>query len=374
MQGSLPQEPSTDYLVRVGITHGDFNGISYEVILKTLADPRICEICTPVVYGSSKIASYHKKTIQSPDFLLNVVKRADQLHPRKPNILNISADEARIELGKSTEQAGSFAYMALEKAVEDLKEQRIDVLVTAPINKKNIQSESFRFPGHTEFLGNAFNTRKYLMLMVCNQFKIGTVTGHLPLNKVTETLSSDLILDKLRILNQSLIRDFGVRRPKIALLGVNPHAGDGGLLGKEEEELIIPAMQRAQRESILSFGPFPADGFFGSANYKHYDAVLAMYHDQGLIPFKALAFEGGVNYTAGLPIVRTSPAHGTAYDIAGKDAASDESFRQALYLAVDIFRNRSLHQEINSNPLRFGLTPDTGVDEDLPAQPDEPVI
>jgi len=374
MQGSILQEPTTDYLVKVGITHGDFNGIGYEVILKALADPRICEICTPLVYGSSKIASYHKKTIQTPDFLLNVVKRADQLHARKPNIYNITADEARIELGKSTEQAGSFAYMALEKAVEDLKEQRIDVLVTGPINKKNIQSESFRFPGHTEFLANTFNTRKFLMLMVCNQFKIGTVTGHLPLNRVVETLSIDLILDKIRILNQSLIRDFGIRRPKIAVLGVNPHAGDGGLLGKEEEELIIPAMQRAQRDNILSFGPFPADGFFGSANYEHYDAVLAMYHDQGLIPFKALAFEGGVNFTAGLPIVRTSPAHGTAYDIAGKDVASEESFRQALYLAVDIYRNRSIHQEVNANPLRFGLTPDSGVDEDLPDLPDEPTL
>lgn len=370
-------ETVTENIIRVGITHGDFNGIGYEVILKTLADSRICDICTPLVYGSSKIASYHKKTINVPDFLINVVKRTDQLHHRKPNIINISNDEARIDLGKSTTQAGEFALAALSKAIPDLREQRIDVLVTGPINKKNIQSPGFRFPGHTEYLANAFGVDKYLMLMVCNQFRIGTVTGHIPLGGVTQSLSVDLILDKLRILNQSLIVDFAIRRPKIAVMSVNPHAGDGGLLGKEEDDLINPALQQAQRENILAFGPFPADGFFGSANYDKYDAVLAMYHDQGLIPFKTLAFEGGVNFTAGLPFVRTSPAHGTAYDIAGKDMASEESFREALYLAVDIYKNRKLHSELNSDPLKYGLTSDNGdyvVDEDLPEIPDEPVL
>jgi 4-hydroxythreonine-4-phosphate dehydrogenase len=367
-------ETHPDNLVRVGITHGDFNGISYEVILKTLADPRICELCTPLVYGSSKIASYHKKTISIPEYLLNVVKRADQLHPRKPNIINVSMDEARIELGKSTTQAGEFAFAALEKAVQDIKEDRIDVLVTGPINKKNIQSLSFNFPGHTEYLASSFNARKHLMLMVCSQFRIGTVTGHVPLGAVAGLLSTDLILEKIRLLNESLIKDFGVRRPRIAILGLNPHAGDGGLLGKEDQELIVPAIQKAQRESILALGPFAADGFFGSAQYTKYDAVLAMYHDQGLIPFKALAFEGGVNFTAGLPIVRTSPAHGTAYDIAGKDMASEESFRQALYLAIDIHRNRSEYAEINKEPLKFGLTSENVVDEDVPDLPDEPLL
>jgi 4-hydroxythreonine-4-phosphate dehydrogenase len=366
------QTPDNEYAVKVGITHGDFNGISYEVILKTLADNRICEICTPLLYGSSKIASYHKKTLTVPDFMLNVVKRTDQLHPKKPNILNVLNEEARIELGKSTHEAGAYAFEALERAVNDLKENRIDVLVTGPINKKNIQSKEFRFPGHTEYLASACDAREVLMLMVCNQLKIGTVTGHIPLNEVADKITTDLILNKLRILNYTLIRDFGVRRPKIAVLGVNPHAGDGGLLGKEEEQVVIPALKKAERENIMAIGPFAADGFFGSAQYNKYDAVLATYHDQGLIPFKALAFEGGVNYTAGLPVIRTSPAHGTAYDIAGKNIASEESFRQALYLAIDIFRNRAMHDEVNDNPLRYGLAPDTMVDEDVPDIPDEP--
>lgn len=371
---NFQQEPSDEHLVKVGITHGDFNGISYEVILKTLSDNRICELCTPLIYGSSKIASYHRKTIDMPEYLINVVKRTDQLHWRKPNILNISNDEARIELGKSTEQAGEFALAALEKAVTDLKENRIDVLVTGPINKKNIQSSQFRFPGHTEYLANSFGASKYLMLMVCKEFRIGTVTGHVPLSKVSSLLTVELIMDKLRILHDSLIRDFGIRRPKIAVMGVNPHAGDSGLLGKEEEELIIPALQKANREGILAMGPFPADGFFGSHQHIKYDAVLAMYHDQGLIPFKALSFEGGVNFTAGLPIVRTSPAHGTAYDIAGKDMASDESFRESLYLAIDIFRNRKEYQEISKDPLRYGLTSEPAFDEDVPDLPEESVL
>jgi 4-hydroxythreonine-4-phosphate dehydrogenase len=370
---NIPEE-SNEKSVIAGITHGDFNGISYEVILKTLADPRISEICTPLVYGSSKVASYHKKTINVPDYMINVVKRTDQLHTRKPNIINVLNDEARIELGKSTMQAGEFAFAALEKAIEDLRENRIDVLVTGPINKKNIQSDNFRFPGHTEYLANSFQSKNFLMLMVCNLFKIGTVTGHIPLNRVAETLTSELILSKLRILHQSLVRDFAIRKPRIAVLGVNPHAGDGDLLGKEETEILMPALKRAEQENILAVGPFAADGFFGSAQYNRYDAILAMYHDQGLIPFKALAFEGGVNYTAGLPVVRTSPAHGTAYDIAGKDLASEESFRQALYLAIDIFRNRTDYDEANSNPLKFGLAPETAIDEDLPDIPDEPAL
>ncbi len=227
-------EQVSEVLVRVGITHGDFNGVGYEVIIKTLTDQRICDLCTPLVYGSSKIASYHKKTIDNNEFQLNVVKRADQLHPKRPNIMNISNEEARIELGKSTAQAGEFSFLALEKAIEDLKEKRIDVLVTGPINKKNIQSDHFSFPGHTEYLAKAFDAKNHLMLMVCNQFRIGTVTGHVPLGSVAGMLNMNLITSKIRLLNESLIQDFAVRKPKIAVLGFNPHAGDGGLLGKEE--------------------------------------------------------------------------------------------------------------------------------------------
>ncbi len=367
-------ETHSAFHIRAGITQGDFNGIGYEVILKTLADPRIYEMCTPLIYGSSKIASYHKKTIEVPEYMINVVKRADQLHIRKSNILNVSQEEAHIELGKSTTQAGAFAFAALEKAVQDLKEKRIDILVTAPINKKNIQSPGFHFPGHTEYLANSFQATKYLMLMVCPHFRIGTATGHMPLSQVTGLLSIDLIYDKLKILNDSLIKDFAVRRPQIAVLGLNPHAGDGGLLGKEEEEVITPSIQKAQRENILALGPFPADGFFGSSQFMKYDAILAMYHDQGLIPFKALAFEEGVNFTAGLPIIRTSPAHGTAYDIAGKNMASEDSFRHALYLAIDIFRNRQEYAEITKDPLKVTMTGENVLDEDLPDVTDEPAI
>lgn len=361
-----------DLQVKIGITHGDFNGVGYEVILKTLGDKRVCEMCTPLIYGSSKIASYHKKTLTIHDYVLHVVKRTDQLNARRPNIINITNQEAKIELGKSTTQAGNFAFEALKKAIQDVKENKIDVIVTAPINKKNIQSEQFKFPGHTEYLAKSFNVENYLMLMVCNQFRIGTVTGHVPLNQVASILSTKLIMQKISILNNSLIRDFAVRTPKIAILGVNPHAGDKGFLGKEEQELIIPAVEQAQQEDILAFGPFPADGFFGSAQYEKYDAVLAMYHDQGLIPFKALAFQGGVNFTAGLPFVRTSPAHGTAYDIAGKNMASEESFREALFLGIDIFKNRKEFDEINKNPLPFGLASENVVDEDISDIPEEP--
>lgn len=352
--------------IRVGISHGDFNGVGYEVILKTLADSRITELCTPVIYGSSKIASYHKKTIEIPEYSLNVAKRADQLNHKRVNVINCFNDEAKIELGKSTTQAGTFAFQALERVLDDIKNKRIDVLVTAPINKKNIQSDKFKFPGHTEYLAKSFNAEKYLMLMVCNEIRIGTVTGHVPLSDVQSILNVDLIMDKLRILNDSLKKDFAIRRPKIAVLSFNPHAGDAGLLGKEEDDIIIPAIKKANNEGILAMGPFAADGFFGSSQFKNYDAILAMYHDQGLIPFKTLAFEGGVNFTAGLSVVRTSPAHGTAYDIAGKNKASEESFRQALYLALDIFRNRSEFEEINKNPLGYNLVDDSQVDEDVP--------
>ncbi|MFC2111238.1 4-hydroxythreonine-4-phosphate dehydrogenase PdxA [Bacteroidota bacterium] len=352
--------------IRVGISHGDFNGIGYEVIIKALLDSRMNEICTPIVYGSSKIASYHRKTLTINDFSFNLVKKASMANIKRPNIINCYDKEVKIELGKSSSEAGHFAFLSLECIIEDLKLNNVDVLVTAPINKKNIQSDKFSFPGHTEYLAKKFNTENYLMLMVNESIRIGVATGHIALKDVPSQLTTELIMQKLRIMNSSLKMDFGIRKPKIALLGLNPHSGDGGIIGKEEKEIIIPAINKAFDENILAFGPFPADGFFGSSKFKEFDAILAMYHDQGLIPFKTLSFSNGVNFTAGLPIVRTSPGHGTAYEIAGKNMASPDSFRSAIYLACDIFKNRKEYKELTKNTLAVNAhLNDNGVDETL---------
>lgn len=337
----------------IGITHGDINSISYEIIIKALSDSRIFELLTPVVYGSSKVASYHRKMLNVSDFTFNLVKKADLANPKRANIININDQEVKIDLGKSTTLAGELALLSLEIATEDLKKGLIDVLVTAPINKQNIQSKEFHFPGHTEYLANKFDAEDYLMLMVSNNIRIGVVTGHIPLREVFNQLTEELLLHKINILHQSLIQDFGIRKPRIALLGVNPHASDNGLLGEEEARIIKPAIDKAFNSGMMVFGPYPADGFFGSSDFKKFDGILAMYHDQGMLPFKTLAFDSGVNFTAGLPIVRTSPAHGTAYDIAGKDVASAESFRAALYLATDIFYNRRQYAEMTANPLEM---------------------
>ncbi len=348
----MEKQRSADDRVKVGITHGDINGVGYEVIIKVLNDNRVLELFTPVIYGHSRVASFYKKNLNATELNFNLVKDASQAHPKRCNIINCTENDLQIEIGKSTAIAGEAAYQALEMAVNDLKNNEIDVLVTAPINKQNIQSNAFDFPGHTEYLAQRFGGAEPLMLMVWNQLRVGTVTGHVPLEKVPQLITVELILKKLHILNKSLQQDFGVIKPKIAVLGLNPHAGDGGLLGDEEQKIILPALAKARGEKdILAFGPFPADGFFGSGSWKQYDGVLAMYHDQGLAPFKSLAFEGGVNFTAGLPIVRTSPAHGTAYDIAGKNEASEDALRQAIYLAIDVVRNRWQHQELISNPL-----------------------
>jgi len=336
----------------VGITHGDINSISYEIIVKSFIDNRIFELLTPVVYGSSKVASYHRKTLNVGDFTFNLIKRADTANPKRANIVNIHDQEVKIDLGKSTPIAGELALLSLEAAIEDLKKNLIDVLVTAPINKKNIQSKEFHFPGHTEYLANKFGVTDYLMLMVSHNLRIGVITGHIPLREVPVHLTEELIINKIKILNHSLLQDFGIRSPRIAILGLNPHAGDEGLLGKEEIEIIKPAIDKANELGIRVFGPFPADGFFGSSNFTQFDGVLAMYHDQGMLPFKSLSFDSGVNFTAGLPIIRTSPAHGTAYEIAGKDIASADSFRAALYLACDIFNNRRDYKEMTANPLQ----------------------
>jgi 4-hydroxythreonine-4-phosphate dehydrogenase len=337
--------------IMLGITQGDINGISYEVIMKSLADSRIFDLCTPIVYGSPKVAAYHRKALDLENFSFNSIRTADEALVRRANIINCIDDTARVELGKSTPYAGEASLQALEAAVKDMEENKIDVIVTGPIYKPNIKSDKFNFNGHTEFFETRFKTDGVLMLMVNDLMRIGVVTSHIPLAKVNEYIMRDTILNKLRILNKSLLTDFAIRRPRIAVLGLNPHSGDEGLIGDEEIKEIIPALNAARDEGILAFGPFPADGFFGAGTFTRYDAVLAMYHDQGLIPFKALTTEGGVNFTAGLPIIRTSPAHGTAYDITGKNEASPDSFRKAIYLACDIFRNRLQYKEISSNPL-----------------------
>ena len=336
----------------VGISQGDINGISYEVIIKALMDNRIFDFCIPVVYGSAKVAAYHRKALNIANFSFNNVKSAEEANLKRANIINCLDDNVRVELGKSTDIAGESSLISLEDAVKDLKEGKIDVLVTAPINKDNVQSEKFNFPGHTEYLTKESESKESLMLMVSENLKVGVVTTHIPLNKVAESITEELILNKLRIMNKTLIQDFRIRKPKIAVLGLNPHAGDNGLLGTEEVDIVIPAINKAKEEGILALGPYPADGFFGSDNFKKFDAVLAMYHDQGLTPFKALAFNSGVNYTAGLDFIRTSPGHGTAYEIAGLGKASEISFRNAIYLACDIFRNRTEYKEISDDPLQ----------------------
>lgn len=337
--------------IKVGITHGDFNGISYEIIIKTLLDNRLLEMFTPIIYGSSKIASYYRKTMNYQDINFNLVKKAEFANSQRTNIINCYDEEVKIDIGKQTNIAGELAFLALEKAIEDLNHNTFDVLVTAPINKKNIQSEKFNFFGHTDYLANKYNTNDHLMIMVSDKLRIGILTGHIPVREIANTITEDMILKKIRIMNKSLQMDFGIRKPKIAVLGLNPHAGDDGLIGTEEIEIITPAIKQANNEKILAFGPFPADGFFGSSQYTSYDGIIAMYHDQGMLPFKSFAFDYGVNFTAGLPIIRTSPAHGTAFDIAGKNIASANSMRQAIYAAIDIHKNRTEFKELNKNPL-----------------------
>lgn len=326
--------------IKIGISQGDINGIGYEVILKTLEDNRILDMCVPIVYGSPKVAAYHRKVLDL-SVNLNLINSAAEANDKRANIINCNSDEIKVEISQSTEAAGTAAFQALEKAAADLKAGVIDALVTAPINKKNIQSEQFSFPGHTEYLEQTFGSKgDALMLLVSDKLRIAVATGHLPIAKVAQTLTKELIFNKIRILNESLKKDFGISRPRIAVLGLNPHSGDQGVIGKEEIEIIKPAITEALENEIICVGPLPADGFFGSDEYNKYDAILAMYHDQGLIPFKTLSMDSGVNFTAGLGVVRTSPDHGTAYDIAGQNRASENSFRQALYAAIDIVKNR----------------------------------
>ena len=325
----------------VGITQGDSNGIGYEVIIKALSDPRILDMFIPVVYGSPKIFGFYLKTIPEIEQMeVNTVSSVKDIQDKKINIVNCLPDNVYAEPGQATADSAKSALTALEWAVRDIKEGGIDILVTGPINKKAMSEEGFGFPGHTEFLQNAFGLKDVTMLMISSRMKLGVVTGHIPLKDVPSMISKEKILSKLRVMNKSLKEDFGVDQPRIAVLSLNPHSGDGGLLGTEEQEFIIPAIKEATDEGILAFGPFSPDGYFGLSHYEMFDATLAMYHDQGLSPFKAIAFEDGVNFTAGLPIVRTSPDHGTAFAMAGRDEADPLSMRASIFAAIDIYKRR----------------------------------
>lgn len=338
--------------IRVGITHGDINGVGYEVILKAFSDSTMFDLCTPIVYGSPKVAAYHRKAVELQTSF-SIINTAEEAQEGKLSILACTEDELKVELSKPSAEAGKAALDALERALADYKEGLIDVLVTAPINKHSIQSDEFHFPGHTEYIEERVGEgEKALMILMKDDFRVALVTGHLPVKDIAAALTKELIMEKMEIFNRSLKQDFNIGCPRIAVFSLNPHAGDNGLLGTEETEVIIPAMKEMQAKGVQCFGPYPADGFMGSGNFTHFDGILAMYHDQGLAPFKALAMDEGVNYTAGLPIVRTSPAHGTAYDIAGQGVATEDSFRQAIYTAIDVYRNRAIEKQIHARPLR----------------------
>lgn len=337
-------EQETPYKPIIGISIGDINGIGPEVILKALNDSRILSFMTPVVYGSTKILSYYKKAANVRDVNYSAAKASGQFLPGKVNVVNCWDTMVEIKIGEETAEAGQSAFISLEKATDALIGGEIDALVTAPINKNNIQQEDFQFPGHTEYLTKKLNAKESLMLLVSGDLRVGVITGHIPLKDVAGSITQEALAAKFSILEKSLKKDFNIRKPKIAILGLNPHAGENGLLGQEEKQVIEPFIQQMKEKGKLAFGPFPADGFFGSGQFKQYDGILAMYHDQGLIPFKTLAFESGVNFTAGLSGIRTSPDHGTAYNIAGKGIADATSMREAIYLACDIFKHRREQQ------------------------------
>ena len=344
-------EKMDDKKLIIGITAGDCNGVGYEIILKTFSDSRLADMFTPIVYGSRKYFSHYRNELKLESVTFQLLDNMNAIQPKKLNLINCVDDREEIQPGISTKSAGLGSLQALERATKDLLENKIHALVTAPINKENIQSEAFKFPGHTEYLEKACGAADSLMFLVSPGLRVGVVTGHVPMAEVANKINIEKILSKLQLMNDSLKNDFLIRKPKIAVLGLNPHAGDNGLLGKEEIEIIAPAIAKAKTEGIFAHGPYSADGFFGNGVYKEFDAVLGMYHDQGLIPFKTLSFGSGVNFTAGLPIVRTSPDHGTAYEIAGQNKADESSFRNAIYEALDVINNRKLQKEVSGNPL-----------------------
>jgi 4-hydroxythreonine-4-phosphate dehydrogenase len=339
--------------IKIGISIGDVNGIGLEIIIKTLADSRIYDYCIPIVYGHTKLASFYRRTTHVEDLNFFVINNASESKKenKKPNMINCWEEDVKIEPGIANNDVGKYGFLSLERATSDLINGHIDALVTAPINKDSIQSEQFNFPGHTEYLQEKDGAAESLMFLVSETLRVGVVTGHIPIAKVAESITTEKIVAKLKLMDASLRNDFWIRKPKIAVLGLNPHASDNGLIGDEEQKVITPAIEEARNNNILAFGPYSADGFFANGTYLQFDAVLAMYHDQGLIPFKQIAFESGVNFTAGLNFVRTSPDHGTAYDIAGKNLASEISFREALFTAIHIVKHRRETLELHENPL-----------------------
>lgn len=359
-------------MIRVGITHGDINGVGYEIIMKALSDERMMELCTPVIFGSAKLMAYYRNIVNVEGFNYSLVDSMDDIIEGECNLINISSEEFKVEIGQPTETSGLAAVMSLNAAVDALKQGYIDVLVTAPICKKSVQSETFDFPGHTEYLEQAYgNGYKAMMLMVGDELRVALVTTHLAIKDIAEAITKDAITEKLRNLHNTMRKDFAIERPKIAVLALNPHSGDEGLLGTEEQEIIKPAIDEAFENKIMAFGPYAADGFFSSRMYEKFDAVLAMYHDQGLAPFKALVAENGVNFTAGLPYIRTSPDHGTAYDIAGKGVADPTSMREAIYKAISLYRNRKIYIKSKANPLKKQYVDRSGDKEVLDLTKDE---
>jgi 4-hydroxythreonine-4-phosphate dehydrogenase len=338
--------------IRVGITIGDINGVGMEVILKALTDPDVFKTSVPVIYASTKAVSFYKKLLELNDFNFNTIREVSEAQPKKVNVINCWQDDFDIIPGEKNANGGKYALLSMDAATADLKAGKIDVVVTAPINKDCVRDAGFKFPGHTEYFAENFGKKDVLMFMVAEKLRVGVVTGHVPLKNVAALITSDNVEKKLRLMITSLKQDFGFEKPKIAVLGLNPHAGDRGTLGNEEMEIILPVVEKLRSEGELVFGCYSADGFFGSANLSKFDGILSMYHDQGLTGFKSISFDEGVNFTAGLSIVRTSPDHGTAYDIAGRNRASEKSFRNAYYLACEVHRNRIQYQELTANPLK----------------------
>ena len=337
----------------IAITAGDINGVGYEIIAKSLINPHICEICRPIVYGNAKVARQHLQTLDEEyhNIQWNIIQDPKQAKDGRLNLITCYGDDTPVQLGVSTPEAGQASLKSLQRACQDLKNGLVHAVVTAPINKDNIQSDAFRYSGHTEYLTQQFGEGKdSLMMMISDRMRVALVCNHTPIAKVAETITEERILSKLAVLNETLQKDFSCRKPRIAVLALNPHAGDNGLIGEEETNVIRPAIAAAQEQGIWAFGPYSADGFFGAGQYNHFDAVLAMYHDQGLAPFKALDMSG-VNFTAGLPVVRTSPDHGTAYNLAGKNEADPQSMLHAIYAAIDILRERSSNEQLEAGKL-----------------------
>lgn len=361
-------------LPRVGITHGDINGIGYEVIMKALMPEGITELFTPVIFGSSSVAGYYRKMLSLDNFKATAIASADQVEPGRINLVDIGMDDLKVEPGVATAEGGTAARSALDSAIEALKNRQIDVLVTAPINKEAMKKAGFPFPGHTEYLQQELGDGSPALMILCKEEgpRVALVTTHLPVSEVSAAITAEAVGEKLRTLHHTMRKDFALERPKIAVLSLNPHAGDGGAIGEEETSIISPAIEQAYSRKIMAFGPYAADGFFGSGQYKKFDAILAMYHDQGLTPFKLLAMDEGVNFTAGLPFVRTSPDHGTGYDIVGKGIADPSSMRAAIFEAIDIHRRRRRYIRSRANPLKKQYVDRSGdkVTIDLSAQED----